>query len=65
MRRKDRGLKYGIFFLMKTEKKKLISVSRKWIDNNKELHAERNKQYYQQNKKKKDESGKVPTAQPG
>ena len=54
------------YFLMDDDKKrKLINGCRKWINNNIELHKERTKQYYQQNKKKKDESGKVPTAQPG
>jgi len=63
--KKRQRFKIWYFLLDEDRKKKLISVSRKWIDNNKELHAERNKQYYQQNKKKKDESGKVPTTQPG
>lgn len=63
--KKRQRFKIWYFLLDEDRKKKLISVSRKWIDNNKELHAERNKQYYQQNKKKKDESSKVPTTQPG
>jgi hypothetical protein len=63
--KKRQRYKIWYFLLDDDKKRKLIDVSRKWIDNNKELHAEMNKQYYQQNKKKKDESGKVPTTQPG
>jgi hypothetical protein len=63
--KKRQRYKIWYFLLDDDKKRKLIDVSRRWIDNNKELHAEMNKQYYQQNKKKKDESGKVPTTQPG
>ena len=63
-KRKQR-YKIWYFLLDDDKKRKLINGCRRWIDNNIELHRERTKQYYQQNKKKKDESGKVPTAQPG
>ncbi len=54
------------YYLMEPErKKKLIDNSKRWIDNNKEIHRERVKKNYQQNKTKKHEFDKVPTAQPG
>jgi hypothetical protein len=43
----------------------MIDNSREWIDNHKEIHRERVNKYYQDNKKKKDESYQVPTTQPG
>ena len=63
--KKKQRYKIWYFLLDDDKKRKLINGCRKWIDNNIELHKERTKQYYQQNKKKKDESGKVPTTQPG
>ena len=54
------------YFLLDDDKKrKMIDNSRQWIENNKELHTKRANQYYLDNKKKKDEFSKVPTAQPG
>jgi hypothetical protein len=53
------------FLLDDNRKRRMIDNSREWIDNHKQIHRERVNKYYQDNKKKKDESYKVPTTQPG
>jgi uncharacterized protein YegL len=53
------------FLLDDNRKRRMIDNSREWIDNHKEIHRERVNKYYQDNKKKKDESYQVPTTQPG
>ena len=53
------------FLLDDNRKRRMIDNSREWIDNHKEIHRQRVNQYYQDNKKKKHESDKVPTTQPG